>query len=1307
MQSYRHSVFVQFFVGLLRAWCLPVLLSLAAAGAVQAQEVEPGFANAAQPGDIRIGGLGFGYAADSSMAEGTATINYTGPTLGHCAASAPVTVSLGVFSPYLSISVNGTSRYLSYSGSTSTSVNVGLNFGANLVTVISIVSSDTLTYNIMVQREAATSNANLAGLAISGASLEQTFDSAVTDYTAHVMTRSISLTPTTSDCSTVSINGATVASGTASGAIPLALGSNLIPVLVTAQDGTTKTYTLTVIRGLSAEARLAGLSLSAGSLSPAFDSAVFNYTASVTYPVSALSVTPAPMSPEAVMMVNGTTVTNGSSSAGIPLIVGDTPITVQSTAEDGSASKTYSVLVTRTPSGANLSALSLSVGSLSPAFSTSTSNYSADVPYGVTSVRLTPTAADNAAAVKVNGMLIQSGNSAGVALNAGVNLIPVQVDRGGGDIRNYQVSITRAARADHPGHNPPSFAPPLNAAPGSGSPSGDIPSIVVMGDFNGDGKLDMAVADGNSTVISIMPGRGDGSFDASLNTTLVSFAGRPVLAMVAGDFNGDGRLDLALTNDTQNTIAILLGNGDGTFFTAANPPVAWISPSLTVGDFNGDGRLDLAAANRDAGNVSIFLGNGDGSFEPKRDYGVIGGARSIAVGDFDGDGKLDLAVAGMSLLSTLLGNGDGSFGRQANYLLGASTLAYSVAVADFDGDGKDDLAVTGHGPGSPMAFVAIQLGRSFGNFMPPTHYATGNSYPEKIVLNDFNGDGELDIAVLDGAGIVSMLPGLGDGTFNVPSFYTGSATVGKSIATGDLTGDGKSDLALANFLRGDVSVLRNVSPELVALTLSHGSLSPDFSGTVADYAAAVPHEVAAITMTPWLAFGVANAQINGVAVADGAASDEIALAPGNNVITVLTHARDGGSRTYTVTLFRASIAADLDSLVLSSGALAPAFATDLASYTAVVGNEVDFLRVTPTARDAGASITVNGMPVASGSASAPIALGFGPNLITVLVTPNDGTSARIYTVTVTRRIGLSSLLLSSGVLTPAFATENASYLAVVPASLAFLSVTPTTADTSASITVNGATVPSGSASLPIPLNFGDNLITVFVVDQNGLNIAGYTIKVARPAGLNDTGQAVCFGGAGLGLCEPADSGDGAANPRQDGRLGRDAAARAGVLQKIGAGAAGFDFTRVCMSGETAGQGACPADPVAGINPNEWACTRDNVTHLVWSLESDAGDWTSHAAVAYPAATNAANRCGYSSGWRVPTRRELLSILNNAEQNPAIDSLHFPNTPGGPYWSANPHPLAPNFHWGVDFYDGSVFILPQNGVAFVRLVRGGQ
>src|SRR5205807_2107522 len=225
---------------------------------------------------------------------------------------------------------------------------------------------------------------------------------------------------------------------------------------------------------------------------------------------------------------------------------------------------------------------------------------------------------------------------------------------------------------------------------------------VAVGDFNGDGVPDLAAANSGSpqqpgTTISVLLGNRDGTFRAALTFA----AGSGPYSVALGDFNGDGRPDLAVANygslqQPGTTISVLLGNGDGTFRAATTNTVDRNPSFVVVGDFNGDGKPDLAAANYGSYKVSVLLRNGDGTFQPAQTFASGTNPYSVAVGDFNGDGKADLAAARRSsdLLSVLLGNGDGTFRAVQTLTTGSSPQ--TVAVGDFNGDGKPDLAVANY-----------------------------------------------------------------------------------------------------------------------------------------------------------------------------------------------------------------------------------------------------------------------------------------------------------------------------------------------------------------------------------------------------------------------------------------------------------------------------------------------------------------------------------------------------------------------------------------------------------------------------------
>ena len=210
---------------------------------------------------------------------------------------------------------------------------------------------------------------------------------------------------------------------------------------------------------------------------------------------------------------------------------------------------------------------------------------------------------------------------------------------------------------------------------GFGNPSSPVtgrsPNRVAAGDFNGDGIVDLVTADSGADALTILLGGGDGSFTQAAGSPVATGSDPSWVAI--SDLNSDGKLDLAVTNYNSSDVTILLGNGDGTFTPALNSPVAvGRGPlSIAVGDFNGDGIPDLATANAVDNTVTILLGNGNGMFSQAANSPIrVSGSSpaSVAVADFNRDGKLDLVVAvvGPNDVSILLGNGDGTFTEAAN-----------------------------------------------------------------------------------------------------------------------------------------------------------------------------------------------------------------------------------------------------------------------------------------------------------------------------------------------------------------------------------------------------------------------------------------------------------------------------------------------------------------------------------------------------------------------------------------------------------------------------------------------------------------
>ena len=222
---------------------------------------------------------------------------------------------------------------------------------------------------------------------------------------------------------------------------------------------------------------------------------------------------------------------------------------------------------------------------------------------------------------------------------------------------------------------------------------------IAPADFNADGSLDLALGNGAFGGVSALLGFADGAFNL-VPPPAVLAPSTAACSIAVGDFNGDGKLDLVVPDSTDNNVTILLGNGDGTFAAATGSPISIAGgPNVvTVADFNGDGKLDLAIANGNNGTVTILLGDGTGNFTQATNSPITVGNTpdALAIGDFLGNGKLDIAVAnfGDNTVTLLLGNGDGTFTQATGSPFAVGLGPTAIAVADFNGDGKLDLAVT-------------------------------------------------------------------------------------------------------------------------------------------------------------------------------------------------------------------------------------------------------------------------------------------------------------------------------------------------------------------------------------------------------------------------------------------------------------------------------------------------------------------------------------------------------------------------------------------------------------------------------------
>ena len=549
--------------------------------------------------------------------------------------------------------------------------------------------------------------------------------------------------------------------------------------------------------------------------------------------------------------------------------------------------------------------------------------------------------------------------------------------------------------------------------------AGAGPQALATADFDGNGQLDLLVANSAANTISILLGHGDGTFAAPVEYP----TGDQPVAVAVGDFNNDGNADIVVVNQADNTVSILMGTGAGAFAPGTYYPTGNGPAAVTVADFNGDGNLDLAVTNLADNTVSILLGSGNGTFTAHVDYPAGPNPAALVAGDFNADGKLDLAVANdfaNGTVSILMGNGDGTLQPPAAYATGDSV---ALAAADFNGDGILDLAAVNQMAQS----LSVLLGNGDGTFQPSLMKLL-ELRPMGLAVGDLNGDGTLDVAVVNSAdNTVSILPGFDSGSFGVSMDYALAAGP-VAVVLGDFNGDGSLDLAAAAAASNTVSVLLQ-SPAVTfsSISLNLGNI---ILGKHASQSVVLTNTGSAVLTIAAIAVSSAFSETNGcgASLAPGT-SCSIAVSataqvqgPLTGVLTITDNV-PGAPQTIALsgTAVGVNVAVNLSQTAVDSGNPVPSNTISLSHAAPLGGAVVTLSSSNPAAASVPASVTIAGGTMASPAFVIATTGVAAPTPVTLSASFNGVTSTAILTVNpaVLQSLTLSPATIAGGLSTTA------------------------------------------------------------------------------------------------------------------------------------------------------------------------------------------------------------------------------------------------------------------------------------------------
>jgi gliding motility-associated-like protein len=1124
----------------------------------------------------RDGGEGAGNHAitQGSLAlSSNYTINYTGANLSIGKATLTY-VAAPASRPYQTVDptytgsvtgfVSGDNLASTTSGTLSFATTATLNSGMGNYPIVGSGLSAT-NYDFVQDASNATAltitasvDATLAGLSVDQGTLSPVFSSDHTSYGFSVANNvaSFNLTATVNQQNaSININGATVTSGSAKN-IALNTGNNNINVIVTAQDGsTTKYYTLNIFRGYDTNNLLAGFNLSGLTYSPVFDTNTLNYTASVGNTVTSTDVTATAVSPTTHIFVGGYDLAT-TNPVTTTLNVGETDVILVSKAENGDE-RIYKVTVTRAQSSdATLASIGNNTITLNTPFVSGTHTYSATVAASVGSLTFLPTTTNNMAFIKINNQNLNIGVGNNVNLSFGPNAVTIDVtSEDGTNHIAYVVSIYRLRSSD---------ATLANLS---------FPSITALNEeFNPNVfEYTATVADSTYTGIPLSAVSANENAIVKIDGTVVPRFQNYTLPV----HGGPNTYHVVVTSqDTSATKTYTL------VLTRAGTPPPAQSPVANLNALNVNATGFSKNFNFTTGDVLTTI-NVPNSIAAVRVFAVSENMVSTVTVNgvtlpYDTTTDLLPISLGDNLFTVVVTSEDGAHSKTYNVHVNRlpfadvtlvsltinkgtltpafvpGTRSYNVSVPNT----VDSLIVT---PVATVNTATIQIGATTISALNPSakvHLNTG--LPNNIRV------------------VVTAADGVTKQTYTITANRAYSDN-----ASADLTISPKATLVKTSSTITEVYYSANVAPEVTSVTLSaiprNSGATMQFNGSVletdsetapitlnvsgptvlqdivvtaengvntrtyhvtinrpgsnvanltslkltptstlvkgessitdVDYTATVAPDVSSVMLTGIVENPNSTIKVNGVSVASGAASAPVAISVGGTVINLVVTAQDGVStRTYHVTVNRTgSNIANATSIKLTPASMLVKVSSTLTdvSYTTTVAPDLTTVILTAIPEDANSTMKVNGVSVTSGAASAPIALNVDETVVNLVVTAQDGITTRAYHITVSRT-GSSIANATALRLTPTSTLVKVSstltdvnYTCTVAPDISDVMLTAFAQDLNSTMTINGIAATSGIASDPIALNVGPTVIDLVVTAQDGVTTRGYHIEVNR------------------------------------------------------------------------------------------------------------------------------------------------------------------------------------------------------------------